>query len=528
MLDAKNHLFSETIENQALLFNTMLQNVPYYIFWQNLAGVYLGCNQRYTELIGYQSSQDIIGKTNRDLPFLADKSRFMLSEQAEKSLLSGKKMIRKEQWLRLINGEKLLWEINQFPILDKNKSLIGIFTLGIDVTERVLERERIKSKNEDDFHNFEYILSHLPAYVYWKNTHSEYMGCNHNLAKISHLSKPADIIGKTDHDFDWGRETADQFIQDDKTIMRTGKSLTSEYELPFEKSDGHRLFVRTDKLPFYNKKGKVIGILGVAIDITAEKILEAQLQEEQAKAQIANKIKTEFVRNMEHDLRTPFSGVWGLTSMLWEQETDESKKELLGHITHCAKELLDYCNDILDFTKTESGSLPMLSKKFDLKALLNSIMKMHQPTAIHKKLALHLTCDPHLPPILIGDPHRLSRILINLMSNALKFTATGQIDLQVAQLNSTENKERIIRFTLKDTGIGFPLDKKEYIYEKFTRLLPSNREKYKGLGLGLRIVKQFIDEMEGEIEVSSEPEKGTTFYCTFPFRLPLTQDLMGD
>ena len=231
---------------------------------------------------------------------------------------------------------------------------------------------------------------------------------------------------------------------------------------------------------------------------------------------------------MEHDIRTPFNGVWGLANYLWQHETEEQKKEFLGDITNCAKELLDYCNGILDFSKIEQRSLPLLEKKFNSRKLLDSTMAIEMPPAKLKKLELTLDCDDKVPVVLVGDQYRLQRILINLVSNAVKFTQHGFVKLCVQLVKQLDDKNIIIRFIIEDSGIGIPQEKQDFIYEKFARVTPSNKGAYKGIGLGLRIVKQFIEEMGGEIDLRSEQGKGSTFICTLPFKLPLVSDMADE
>ncbi len=292
--------------------------------------------------------------------------------------------------------------------------------------------------------------------------------------------------------------------------------------------NGEKIIQLSSKIPLRDEKGNIIGVIGNTVDITALKKIETELREAKEKLEKANSIKTEFIRNMEHDIRTPFSGVWGITNVLWQRETEPEKKELLGDVTNCTKELLDYCNGILDYAKIEQGNLPLLEKKFNIHKLIDSVITIETPPAKYKKLNLTLEYDENLPIILVGDQYRLQRILINLVSNAIKFTQQGEVKLCVKLVKLQDNKNAIIRFIVEDTGIGIPQEKQDFIYEKFAKVIPSNKGTYKGIGLGLKIVKQFIEEMGGEIDLKSEPGQGSTFVCTLPFKLPLVSDIAED
>jgi two-component system aerobic respiration control sensor histidine kinase ArcB len=282
-------------------------------------------------------------------------------------------------------------------------------------------------------------------------------------------------------------------------------------------------------MPFYNETGEVIGILAIAVDITDIKRLEKQLRNEKERVEKLSQAKTEFIRNMEHDIRTPFSGIYTIANSLATQETNIEKKQYLTAVAQGAKELLDYCNNILDFSRIESGTMPILSKKFDLQRLVNSIILIEKSAAEAKKLTLTNEYTDDVPKVVIGDNNRLQRILINLVSNAIKFTKKGYVKIQVKLIKREKIGEKgkvIIRFIIQDTGIGIPEAQQQYIYEKFTKLTPSNKGRDKGYGLGLPVVKQLMADIDGEIDVASKLDSGTTFACTIPFDLPLTDEIV--
>lgn len=388
--------------------------------------------------------------------------------------------------------------------------------------------KKLLKEKESEIFQLKSVINHIPGDVYWKNKEGVYIGINttgsNSLRKMNLLWKTEDIIGKTDYEL-YDKETADLFRKNDLDVMRTGVEITKE-EVANLPSGDKKIHLST-KQPLYDEGGNVNGIVGNTIDITYLKKIESQLIEQKEKAEEADLIKTEFIRNMEHDIRTPFSGIWGMANYLWEQETDPIKKEYLGDITQCAKELLDYCNGILDFSNVESGAYTIFDKKFDLESLINRVMKVEMPAAKHSDLLFRNEYDQNIPKILIGDPNRVYRILINLVSNSIKFTHTGSVEL-IVKLLEQRNKLILIRFIVKDTGIGIPTEKKDFIFEKFSRLSLSNKGAYKGIGLGLRVVKQFMHELEGEIDVVSDSKNGTQFICTVPFKQPLTNDFVDE
>ncbi|MBX9704350.1 MAG: PAS domain-containing sensor histidine kinase, partial [Silvanigrellaceae bacterium] len=362
--------------------------------------------------------------------------------------------------------------------------------------------------------------------IYWKDLSLRYMIFNKNVVQLSGLSKE-ELLGKNDLELNWGTREAESFRRDDREIITTGISKTTEYEVPIKRSDDNYMIVRTVKSPLFDKNGKTTGILAVAIDVTDQKILEKSLVQARDRIEKLDKIKTDFIRNMEHDIRTPFTGLETLSGILEEQEVDEDKKVLMSAINQSAKELLGYCNTILDFSKIEAGSLPILEKKFNMKELINQIISLEKAALEAKKHKVQINYEDKLPTIFIGDSYRIERILVNLVSNAIKFTQEGEIFISVNLAKVINNREYLIKLSVEDNGIGIAEDKISQIYEKFSRLTLSNQAQYKGMGLGLSIVKNLLADLEGEIDVESQLSKGSIFTCTFVLKVPLEHSCEG-
>lgn len=392
-----------------------------------------------------------------------------------------------------------------------------------------MEQRVTAIKSSDHYKVFlENLILSTPHYVYWKDVNSVYLGCNRNFANLLGLRSPKNIIGKTDFDLGWQADsyTVEFLRQKDQEVIN-GKAIINLEQI-WAPPQGSKITVHINKVPLIDEDGSILGILGVATDITEQKKEQQNLIVAKERAEVTDRIKSDFIRNMEHDIRTPFTGIWGMANVLAEQETDATKKEVLLDIVGCAKELLDYCNGILDFSKIELGYLPALFKKCNLRKLVESVTTMELPAAKMKQLDFAINYASNMPDIVISDRHRLQRILINLLSNAIKFTDKGHVKLTIKLAKQVDPHNIICRIVVEDTGIGIPRDKQDSIYEKFARIMPSNRGVYKGHGLGLRIVKQFIEELNGEIDVKSELGKGTTFICTIPFKIPLIDDIVEE
>lgn len=400
------------------------------------------------------------------------------------------------------------WEIAS---IDSKTSKINLLLIGKDVSFK-------ESTIADNLVN---IINCTPGSLYWKDKRGMYLGCNQFMIDTSGLKSINDIIGKTD--FDLWPDSAEKIVKNDQLVMQAGETIFTEEAVKI--ASGKLMYFTGVKMPLWDENNNIVGVIGNSLDITALKMAQRELILAKEEAERSNQLKTEFIRNMEHDIRTPFSGIYSMTKILEDKETDQEKKAFLSTIADCAKQLLDYCNGILDFSKFEAGTVPLLSKKFDLQQLIHDVIALEEPPAKMKRLQFIIEYSDKLPAIFISDPYRIQRILINLTSNAVKFTDEGHVKISVQAIKQIQDRQVILKICVADTGIGIPLDKQNAIYEKFNRLSPANKRFYKGFGLGLTIVKQLIEELNGEIEVNSEVNKGTCFTCFLPMKLPLMNEI---
>lgn len=362
----------------------------------------------------------------------------------------------------------------------------------------------------------------LPQYVFWKDNHSVYLGCNQNYAELVGLHSPEEIIGKTDLDLNWqpSGNTTELFQRGDQDTLK-GHPITNQQET-LALASGKKLITLVSKLPIYDEQHQPLGIVGYFTDITPLKEKERELRCAKKQAEAANQAKSLFLMNISHDIRTPLSGVLGMAEILSMRIENKHCKAMALDLVQAGKSLLEFLNEVIEFSKYESGELPIYDQKFNLQELTNKVIALSKPSAQAKKLVLHLTWDPNIPLYVIGDPIRIHRILLNLLSNAVKFTAKGGIKVDIQLFQRPKRQKVIIQFQVQDTGIGIPQDKKALIFTRFERLHPAYQGQYTGCGLGLTLVKQFIDELDGEISVESKENKGSTFTCLIPLREALS------
>jgi PAS domain S-box-containing protein len=303
-------------------------------------------------------------------------------------------------------------------------------------------------------------------------------------------------------------------------IKKAVKYGSEQSEWDYVRKDGVVRRASVAVTPIKNKLGKVTGYLGVGLDITALNKQREELEIEKVKAEEANVAKSEFLANMSHEIRTPLNGVIGFTDLVLKTKLNETQQQYLTIVNQSANALLGIINDILDFSKIEAGKLELSIEKCDLYEMSAQATDIITYQIQTKGLEMLLNIPYDLPRFIWTDSVRLKQIMINLLSNASKFTEKGEIELKIESFDG-DGELTHFRFSVRDTGIGIKPDKQQKIFEAFSQEDGTTTKKYGGTGLGLTISNKLLSLMGSKLELISTPGRGSTFY--FDLRLKSEQ-----
>lgn len=484
---------------------------PVFFYWKDIYGCYQGCNKAFLDLIGLKK---IIGKTDAEL---WPKSAEILKNNDKKTILQGNSIFVEEKII-LNDGREKTFNVIKAPWKDKNNNIIGIAASLTDITQFIkneaeleFSQKSIKEKNDIIVANVDNIVLCTPGSIYWKDMSGTYLGCNDFMVKEAGLKSRSDIIGKTDKEL-WP-EQAEKIIENDLRVINSGKLMSME-----ESVKGKTFF--SIKMPIKDKNGNIIGVICNSHDIGYLKEIESELKEAKDLAEKSNQAKSQFLATVSHELRSPLTGILGMVHFLKTKEnlTKEQKQTYIEKISISAKHLLALVNDFLDFSKLEAGKFELTTAPIDLKSLIIETTSILMPQATAKGLEIVIDYHKDIPHLIFGDSRALRQIIINLVSNAIKFTEVGFIRIDVKILYQCENSVQLL-LSVSDTGIGIPENKLAIIFDHFQQVDSSYSRRYSGTGLGLSITKKLIEIMDGTLEVVSKIRQGSTFSCKLSFSL---------
>jgi len=371
----------------------------------------------------------------------------------------------------------------------------------------VREQARTIEQRERDLKS---ILDHMPALIaYWDATlhnrfgnraHEDWYGLASERMPGMHLRAVAGEAG-------W--RVAEPYIE----AVLGGREQKFEYTIPLPGGNGMR-HGEAHLIPDWGSGGSVAGFYSLVTDVTAERAAKAELAAARDGANAVAQAKGNFVANMSHEIRTPMNAIVGLSRLALEDDLPPRARDYLDKVHSSALALMGILDDVLDYSKMEAGQLRFESVEFDLDDLLQRIADLFAARTEQKGLEFVFEVLPHVPTRLVGDPLRLSQVLCNLVGNAVKFTAQGEILVAVALVELRGPSVCRLQFSVHDTGVGIAPDSRPGLFDAFTQADSSITRRFGGSGLGLTICKRLVQQMEGEIDFSSTPGGGSQFSFT--------------
>ena len=406
----------------------------------------------------------------------------------------------------------------------------------VSLSARRLERElseALESRNAQ----FASLIESLPDMVFYKDVDGVYLECNENFAQLFGRTRE-DMIGRTDHQL-FDKETADQFRADDLWAQEAGIHRFDEW---IDRPDGEKMKLHTSKRTLRRADGKVLGVACVARDITTAHHQQLALKQAKTVAESANVAKSTFLANISHEIRTPLTGVLGFAELLLEQADADlaERQEWARTIQTSARHLQTLLNDVLDISKIEAGKMEVEIRDMSLSGLLADLSSIFRPLAVGKGLNLEMHCPRPLPETICCDPTRLRQVLSNLLTNAIKFTETGSVRIEVDMLGLPSASDHApddastlagdaaparrgvdvkpahpqLRIDVVDTGRGLSEQQQSRLFERFSQADNSVNREHGGTGLGLTIARHFCEALGGGLRMESREGFGTRMIVT--------------
>jgi PAS domain S-box-containing protein len=491
-------------------FSAFMDNNPAIAWIKDRSGRYVYVNKEYERNFGI-TRQEVAGKSDYDL--LGGEFADEIRQTDEIILQTG----RTQEFYELApshNGELRFWQVYKFPVHDSNGELC-IGGIGFDITERKIADQKL----EENERKYRLISENMQDLI-----------CLHDREfRFTYLSPSVkQLLGYESHEL-LGHYLTDYVHEQDSLLVKrvmddlseTGNRL-AQYRV--RKKNGEWIWFETSLEPVYDSVNHIVQYQTVSRDCsdriaTDNAIREYAISLEQANSELQHakeqaeqsaQIKEEFLANMSHEIRTPMNAIIGLTGLLLKTKIDAEQAEYLKAIETSGDTLMVIINDILDLSKMEAGRMAFESVSFSLNESLKFTTELLKAKALEKNLFLQFNVAPGISDRIKGDPIRLNQILLNLASNAIKFTDYGGVRIGVDMIKETSG-EQWLNFSVEDTGIGIESDKLESIFSSFTQATSQTTRKYGGTGLGLTIVKKLVELQGGTVKAESIVGKGSTF-----------------
>ncbi len=495
----------QILETRTVLLDTLIQTSPIGILMHDEDRKVMIVNPAFCETFGYVREY-CIGRKLEDL---------VLYPGGEEVFWDNYRQIREGAVVHRVvkrrteDGRLLDVELHARRLIIDGEYR-GAFGLYQDITRRV-EAEAALRHSEELFRK---LSAASPVGIFRADKDGRPVYANEKLEEITGLS--ADQAKDRWAEYIHRDDRAEAIANWVKAASR-GEGVENQYR--WTKPDGEVVWLSVHSRPIHGPDGLVQGYVGVVEDITAARQAHERLREAKEAADAANRAKSEFLANMSHEIRTPMNGVIGMTGLLLGTSLTSEQREFAETIRSSGQALLRIINSILDFSKIDAGKLTLESIDFRLHDTVGDVVRMFASEAQSKGIPIVCRFSPNVPAQVRGDSGRFRQVLTNLIGNALKFSHSGEVRVDVARADESLSAT-VLRVTVADQGIGIAPDALSKLFSPFTQADTSTTRKYGGTGLGLAIARRIVETMGGEIGVHSELGTGSTFWFTVPFEAP--------
>lgn len=507
----------ENLQISEIKYRKLIENAGVVMFTTDASGNINFTNNQALQLTGY-SPEELMGRHYSMLidPVCLPSVAEFYSRQANERIPA----TTLEFLTRNRRGEPV-WVEQSAQLLMENNEIAGFQCMVKDISETkkmAVELGQSEQKRKENEYRLLSILENTTALIFIKDIQGRYIMANKRFKEMMRLTDEM-VIGKTDHDIN-PIERAEYYRRSDEIILKTHHVIETEEIIETEEGTRNLLLL---KFPLLDENKNIFGISGIATDITERVQSHQELQTALHNVREAKELQDLFLANMSHEIRTPMNGIQGMTSLLLETELTDDQREFAQMIRHSLNNLTAIVNDILDYSNLRAGKITLEKIAFNISDPLEAIKIQFGNQVNRKGLSFSLSVDEDVPLLITGDPYRLKQVLVSLVDNAIKFTSQGMVDIQVG-LRRIYGDMALIRFTVRDSGVGIAVEKQQKIFESFTQANKEVSRSLGGAGLGLAISKGLVELQGGEIQVQSEPGKGSVFSFTIPYRLPVAME----
>jgi PAS domain S-box-containing protein len=503
--EANDHRGVGELSPEFGLFRTFFNDSSAPCFVKDDQGCYVFVNAEFEKQFGIDRS-DFLGQT--DAAWLSPQTVQKI-RTSDIETMKAEASCQSREVLPNSEGKDSHWLIHRFPIFDSHgRGFLG--GIAFDVTVEKQKENQMREKSE----LLELILNNIGDPVIAVDEAGGLLLFNPAAIKLHGLDNARGKYGL------FMPDKVTRYAQDQLPLARAIKGEeVRDLEL-FVRTPYHNegITVSASAQPLRDKDGKLRGGAAVLRDITPRKLVEEALLAARDEALAASELKSQFVSNISHELRTPMSGVLGMTELLLEMGLEAEQKELATYIYESAQNLLKVVNELLDFSRLEAGKLYVQKTHLSVRDLIAGCIQNLEPAAKQKNILLESSVADDISQDFLGDKLRIKQVLTNITSNALKFTDKGKIKIE-ARIARHFVGGYMVRFTITDTGIGIPEDLQSTLFQPFVQVDGSNTRKYGGVGLGLSICRRLIKLMSGDIGVSSVVSQGSEFWFEVPLEV---------